>query len=153
MEQGHAARAHDAKPAIVRVSSTSAWNHPDLSLLRDGGGRDTSRGIRSSEAESETVQIVKKLRTQLQGCQQHLQELERSHRAQEKVDKYQAGYAAQDMRRAFLPAVVSTSGRIHGEILRLLYLLADNKLACAQATILCSQVFGKANPRAGRPRA
>ena len=33
-------------------------------------------------------------------------------RAQENVDKYQAGYAAQDSRRAFLPAVVSTSGRI-----------------------------------------
>ena len=31
------------------------------------------------------------------------------------------------MRRAFLPAVVSTSGRIHGEFLRLLYILADNK--------------------------
>ena len=31
------------------------------------------------------------------------------------------------MRRAFLPAVVSTSGRIHWEFLRLLYLLADNK--------------------------
>ena len=31
------------------------------------------------------------------------------------------------MRRAFLPAVVSTSGRIHGDLLRLLYLLADNK--------------------------
>ena len=94
------------------------------------------------------------------------------------------------MRRAFLPAIVSTSGRIHGEFVRLLYLLADNKtmihfraldeaidvdseaycwrwngffwrmraslgLACAQATTLCSQVFGKANPRssAGRPRA
>ena len=26
-----------------------------------------------------------------------------------------------------LPAVVSTSGRIHGDFLRLLYLLADNK--------------------------
>ena len=31
------------------------------------------------------------------------------------------------MRRAFLLAVVSTSGRIHGELLRLLYLLADDK--------------------------
>jgi hypothetical protein len=31
------------------------------------------------------------------------------------------------MRRAFIPAVVSTSGRIHGEFLRLLYMLADNK--------------------------
>ena len=50
-----------------------------------------------------------------------------SQRAQEKIDKYRAGYAAQDMRRAFLPAVVSTSGRIHGDLLRLLYLLADNK--------------------------
>ena len=48
-------------------------------------------------------------------------------RAQEKVDKYRAGYAAQDMRHAFLPAVVSTSGRIHGELLRLLYILADSK--------------------------
>ena len=90
--------------------------------------------------------------------------------------------------RARLPAVVSTSGRIHGEFLRLLCLLADKKtklhfraldeaidvdseaycwrrsgffwrmraslgLACAQATTLSSQVFGKGNPRsrAGRP--
>ena len=50
-----------------------------------------------------------------------------SHRAQEKIKKYRAGYAALDVRRAFLPAVVSTSGRIHGDLLRLLYLLADNK--------------------------
>ena len=50
-----------------------------------------------------------------------------SQRAQEKIDKYRAGYAAQDVRKAFLPAVVSTSGRIHGDLLRLLYLLADNK--------------------------
>ena len=50
-----------------------------------------------------------------------------SHRAQEKIDKYRAGYAALDVRKAFLPAVVSTSGRIHGDLLRLLYLLADNK--------------------------
>jgi len=111
-----------------------------------------------------------------------------SQRAQEKIDKYRAGYAAQGVRKAFLPAVVSTSGRIHGDLLRLLYLLADNKtkrhfrdldeaidddseaycwrrsgffwrmraclgLACAQATTLSSQVFGKGNPRsrAGRP--
>ena len=89
----------------------------------------------------------------------------------------------------FPPCVVSTSGRIHGDLLRLLHLLADNKtkrhfrdldeaidvdseaycwrrsgffwrmraslgLACAQATTLSSQVFGKSNPRsrAGRPR-
>ena len=50
-----------------------------------------------------------------------------SHRAQEKIDKYRAVYAATDVRKAFLPAVVSTSGRIHGDLLRLLYLLADNK--------------------------
>ena len=48
-------------------------------------------------------------------------------RAQEKVDKYRAGYAAQGMRHASLPAVVSTSGRIHGDLLRLLYILADKK--------------------------
>jgi gamma-glutamylcyclotransferase (GGCT)/AIG2-like uncharacterized protein YtfP len=113
-----------------------------------------------------------------------------SHRAQEKIDKYRAGYAALDVRKAFLPAVVSTSGRIHGDLLRLLYLLADNKtkrhfrdrhevidddseaycwrrsgffwrmraslgLACAQATTLAAQVFGKGNPRsrAGRSSA
>ena len=35
-------------------------------------------------------------------------------RAQEKVDKYRAGYAAQDMRHAFLPAFVSTSGPFTG---------------------------------------
>ena len=86
--------------------------------------------------------------------------------------------------------LVSTSGRIHGDLLRLLYLLADNKtkrhfqdrheaideesdaycwrrsgffwrmrasfgLACAQATTLAAQVFGKGNPRsrAGRTSA
>ena len=76
-----------------------------------------------------------------------------SHRAQEKIDKYRAGDAAQGVRRAFLPAVVSTSGRIHGDLLRLLYLRASLGLACAQATTLSSQVFGKGNPRsrAGRP--
>ena len=31
------------------------------------------------------------------------------------------------MRHAFLPAVVSTSGRIHGELLWLLYIFADRK--------------------------
>ena len=50
-----------------------------------------------------------------------------SQRAQERVDKYRAGYAAQGMRHASLPAVVSTSGRIHGDLLRLLYILADKK--------------------------
>ena len=37
------------------------------------------------------------------------------------------GYLAVDHRRAFLPDVVSTSGRIHSELLRLLYILADIK--------------------------
>ena len=32
-----------------------------------------------------------------------------------------------DQRRAFLPAIVSTSGGIHGELLRLLYIIADKK--------------------------
>ena len=41
--------------------------------------------------------------------------------------KYRAGYAAQEMRHAFLPAVVSTSGRIHGDLFRLLYILAHKK--------------------------
>ena len=57
-----------------------------------------------------------------------------SQRAQEKVDKYRAGYAAQGMRHASLPAVVSTSGRIHsfhGYLLWcdiwLLYIFADKK--------------------------
>ena len=50
-----------------------------------------------------------------------------SQRAQQKVDKYRGGYEAQSLRHAFLPAVVSTSGRIHGELLRLLFILADRK--------------------------
>ena len=44
-------------------------------------------------------------------------------RAQVKVDKYREGYAAPGLRHAFLPAVVSTSGRIHRELLRLLFVL------------------------------
>ena len=50
-----------------------------------------------------------------------------SQRAQAKVDKYREGYAAPGLRHAFLPAVVSTSGRIHGELLRLPFILADKK--------------------------
>ena len=50
-----------------------------------------------------------------------------SQRAQAKVDKYREGYAAPGLRHAFLPAIVSTSGRIHGELLRLLFNLAGKK--------------------------
>ena len=50
-----------------------------------------------------------------------------SQRAQEKIHKYRAGYAAQGMRHAFVPTVVSTSGCIYGDLLRLLYILADKK--------------------------
>ena len=83
--------------------------------------------------------------------------------------------------RRVMNITMPTSGFIHGDLLRLLYLLADNKtkrhfrdldedldadseaycwrmraslgLACAQATTLSSQVFGKGNSRsrAGRP--
>ena len=44
-----------------------------------------------------------------------------SQRAQKKVDKDHGGYQAHGLRHAFLSAIVSTSGRIHGEQLRLLY--------------------------------
>ena len=47
-------------------------------------------------------------------------DLELSQRAQKKVDKYRGGYEAPSLRHAFMPAIVSTSGRIHGELLRLL---------------------------------
>ena len=40
---------------------------------------------------------------------------------------FQACYAAEGFRHAFLPAVVSTSGRIHGKLLRLMYILVDRK--------------------------
>ena len=36
-------------------------------------------------------------------------------------------HEAHGLRHAFMPAIVSTSGRIHGELLRLLYILADRK--------------------------
>ena len=48
-------------------------------------------------------------------------------RAREKVDKYREGYAAPGMRHACLPAVVSTSGRIHGELFWLRFIPADRK--------------------------
>ena len=54
-------------------------------------------------------------------------DLELVQRAQKKVDKYRGGYQAHGLRHAFMPAIVSTSGRIHGELLRLLYILADRK--------------------------
>ena len=54
-------------------------------------------------------------------------DLELVQRAQKKVDKYRGGYQAHGLRHAFMPAIVSASGRIHGELLRLLYILADRK--------------------------
>jgi len=41
------------------------------------------------------------------------------------VDSYRAGYAA--IKYAFLPRVFSTSGRLHGEFLRLLYIIAHSR--------------------------
>ena len=46
-------------------------------------------------------------------------DLELVQRAQKKVDKYRGGYQAHGLRHAFMPAIVSASGRIHGELLRL----------------------------------
>jgi hypothetical protein len=45
--------------------------------------------------------------------------------ARKKVVKYRDGYLAPNHRRAFLPSVVSTSGCIHRELLRVLYILAN----------------------------
>ena len=45
--------------------------------------------------------------------------------ARTKVDRYRAGYAA--LQHAFLPCVISTSGRLHGEFLRLLYIIAHRR--------------------------
>ena len=45
--------------------------------------------------------------------------------ARTKVARYRAGYAA--IRHAFLPCVLSTSGRLHGEFLRLLYIIAHRR--------------------------
>ena len=51
------------------------------------------------------------------------------------LNKYREGYAAPGMRTAFLPAIVSTSGRIHGELLRLLFNLADKKTSNSLAAL------------------
>ena len=59
-------------------------------------------------------------------CHQDL-DIALSQRAQAKVDKYREGYAAPGLRHAFLRAIVSTSGRFHGEVLRLLFTLADKQ--------------------------
>ena len=45
--------------------------------------------------------------------------------ARTKVARYRAGYA--EIRYAFLPCVISTSGRLHGEFLRLLYIIAHRR--------------------------
>ena len=44
--------------------------------------------------------------------------------ADAKARKYREAYAAPDRLLAFLPAIMSTSGRIHGEFLRLLHILS-----------------------------
>ena len=47
--------------------------------------------------------------------------------AEAKVRKYCEAYAAPDRLLAFLPAIMSTSGRIHGEFLCLLYILSHRQ--------------------------
>jgi len=47
--------------------------------------------------------------------------------ADAKVRKYREAYAAPDRLLAFLPAIMSTSGRIHGEFLRLLHILSHRQ--------------------------
>ena len=47
--------------------------------------------------------------------------------ADAKVRKYREAYAAPDRFLAFLPAIMSTSGRIHGEFLRLLHILSHRQ--------------------------
>ena len=44
-----------------------------------------------------------------------------------KVRKYREAYAAPDRLLAFLPAIMCTSGRIHGEFLRLLHILSHRQ--------------------------
>ena len=44
-----------------------------------------------------------------------------------KVWRYREAYAAPDRLLAFLPAIMSTSGRIHGEFLRLLHILSHRQ--------------------------
>ena len=78
----------------------------------------SARRIRTSSADNPT----------LDGTPRHQDlDLALSRRALAKVDKYREGYAAQCLRHAFLSAIVSTTGRIHGELLRLLFNLADQK--------------------------
>ena len=47
--------------------------------------------------------------------------------ARAKVHKYREDSSASDVNKAFLSALLSTSGRIHGEFLRLLYILAHRQ--------------------------
>ena len=49
------------------------------------------------------------------------------HAANAKVQKYREDYSTSDVNKAFIPAILSTSGRIHGEFLRLLYILAHRQ--------------------------
>ena len=54
-----------------------------------------------------------------------------------KVRRYHETYAAPDRLLAFLPAIMSTSGRIHGEFLRLLHILSHRQ------TINFFELFGE----------
>ena len=60
--------------------------------------------------------------------------------ARAKVQKHREGYSASDLNKAFLPALVSTSGRIHGEFLRLLYIPAHRQ------TVTFFETLGRSRP-------
>ena len=47
--------------------------------------------------------------------------------ARRKVRKYRQAYASRQVPFAFIPCIVSTSGRIHAEFLRFLYILAHRR--------------------------
>ena len=47
--------------------------------------------------------------------------------AKAKNKKYSKTYASSSIQKAFIPAVLTTAGRIHGEFFRLLWILADRE--------------------------
>jgi hypothetical protein len=110
------------------VTASAGQRRGDVEIrnyLRDQAGLDRSLVFDLSIAHD---RFGSSIHPQQNGCLSHPQDLDAPLRiaAQQKIAAYQQQYA--DNRNiSFLPAIVSTSTRMHGEFLRLLFLQAHRQ--------------------------
>jgi len=120
------ARAAGFSTRTRNVTATRGRQRGDIEILRLNVGGHANMVIDVTilhEMSGNCNGINVGLNGQLRGQGESL--LEDAAKAKNK--KYRETYASSGIQKAFIPAVLTTAGRIHGEFLRLLWILADRE--------------------------